>query len=234
MKKNQGSAKTYFILFIILIVAIIGIVFMLNMAEKTHKAAPLKPDSTEITTEKSNEPIIATNFSSSLLDIIGNNRFLNNYKEEISFSGAIFNFNCTSYDEEKKVCKEGSGLMNTGSALVPLFTYKNEKENYLKRADDYYIVVNDEFIVLVMNEVGVKKGIAKVMSRQGKFKYDIENVITGYKEGNKLQKGLYPSMHDNIMTYYACESGKVKVLSVDLNKPEEVEYLDDIEKVSCS
>ncbi|MDE6141727.1 MAG: hypothetical protein K2G03_03895, partial [Bacilli bacterium] len=206
----------------------------LNMANSARKATPLKNDSTTETTEKIDEPIITTNFSSSLLDIVGNNRFLDNYKEEVNYSGAIFNFNCTSYDEEKKVCNEGSGLMNTGSALIPLFTYKNEEDNYLKRADDYYIIVNDEFIILVMNEVGVKKGVAKVMNRQGKFMYEIENVITGYKEGKELYKGLYPSIKDNVITYYACESKSVKVLSLDLNKPEEIEYLDDIEKVSCS
>lgn len=234
MKKNQGSAKTYLILFIILFVAIVGIILMLNMAENAHKAAPLKNDSTSDTTKKVDEPIIVTNFSSSLMDIIGNNRFLDNYKEEVFYSGAVFNFNCTSYDEENKICKEGSGLMNTGSALVPLFTYKTEEENYLKRANDYYIIVNDDFIILVMNEVGVKKGVAKVMSRQGKYMYDIENVITGYREGEELYQGIYPSIKDNVITYYACESKKVKVLSLDLKKHEEIEYLDDIDKASCN
>lgn len=234
MKNNRGSAKTYLILFIILFVSIIGIILMLNMVETSHKATPLKNDSTTETTEKKDEPIIASNFSSSLADIIGNNRFLDNYKEEVIFSGAVFNFNCTNYDEEKKVCTEGSALMNIGTALVPLFTYKSEEENYLKRADDYYIIVNDGFIVLVMNEAGVKKGVAKVMSRYGKFKYDIENVITGYKDGKDILKGIYPSMNENVITYYACESKSVKVLSLDLNKPEEIEFLDDIEKASCN
>lgn len=234
MKNNRGSAKTYLILFIILFVAIIGIIIMLNMAENTHKATPLKNNNTTETTEKKDEPIIATNFSSSLMDIVGNNRFLNDYREEVLYSGAVFNFNCTKYDEEKEVCVEGSGLMNVGTALVPLFTYKNDEDNYLKRLDDYYIIVNDEFIVLVMNEVGVKKGIAKVLSRDGKFKYDIENVITGYNAGKDIVKGIYPSMKENKITYYACESKVVKVLSLDLNKPDEIEFLDDIEKVSCN
>lgn len=234
MRKNRGSAKTYLILFVILFVAIIGIILMLNMAEKARKAAPLRDDSTTETTSKKDDVIVTTNFSSSLLDIVGNNRFLDNYKEEVNYSGAVFNFNCTSYDEEEKVCKEGSGLMNTGSALVPLFTYKTDEENYLKRAEDYYIIVNDDFIILVMNEVGVKKGVAKVMSRQGEYKYDIENVITGYKNGTELYKGLYPNMMENKITYYACESKGVKLLSLDLNKPEEIEYLEDIEKVSCN
>lgn len=234
MKSNKSSTKTYIILFIILLVAIIGIIFLLNMAKNTKKVTPLKNDNTTTTEEKEDAPIAVTNFEVPLSDIIGDNRFLDNYKEEILYSGAVFNFNCTSYDEEKSECKEGSGLMNIGSALIPLFTYKNDQENYLKRSDDYYIIVNDDYIVLVSNEVGVKKGIAKVYGRDGNFKYDIENVITGYKEGTKVYKGLYPEIDKNNITYYACESKSVKVLSLDLGKPEEIEFIEDIEEVSCN
>lgn len=234
MKNNRGSAKTYLILFLILGVAIIGIIFMLQMAENAHRATPLKNDNTEAPEEPSDEPIIATNFTSALTDIIGTNRFLENYKEEINFSGAVFNFNCTKYNEEKKVCEEGSGLMNLGSALVPLFTYKNEEENYLKRSDDYYIIVNDYYIVLIYNQPGVKKGVAKVYTRNGKFKYDIEGVITGYKQDKEIINALYPNMEDNKITYYTCVQNKVKVASLDLGKPDEIEYIEDIEKVSCN
>lgn len=234
MKSNKSSTKTYIILFIILLVAMIGIIFMLNMAKNTKKVTPLKNDNTTTTEEKKDAPIAVTNFVAPLADIIGDNRFLNNYKEEILHSGVVFNFNCTSYDEEKNECIEGSGLMNIGTVLIPLFTYKNEQENYLKRADDYYIIVNDDYIILGSNEAGVKKGIAKVYSRDGKFKYNIENFITGYKEEKKLYKGLYPKIDDNKITYYACESGRVKVLSLDFGKPEEINYIEDIEKASCN
>lgn len=234
MKNNRGSTKTYLILFLILGIAIIGIVFMLQMAENSRKATPLKNDNTEPTSEKKDEPIIVTNFVVALTDVIGTNRFLENYEEEILYSGAVFHFNCTSYDEEKKTCQEGSGLMDVGTALVPLFTYKNDKENYLKRSDDYYIIVNDDYIVLFYNEAGVKAGVAKVYSRDGKFKYDIENVITGYYSGKELYKGLYPSMDKNKITYYACINKKVKVASLDLGNKEEIEYIEDIEKVSCN
>lgn len=52
MKNNRGSTKTYLILFLILGIAIIGIVFMLQMAENSRKATPLKNDNTEPTSEK--------------------------------------------------------------------------------------------------------------------------------------------------------------------------------------
>lgn len=232
MKNNRGNVRTYIILFLILGVAIIGIIFLLQMTEKANKATPLKNNNTEAT-DKEDEPIIATNFSSALTDIIGTNRFLENYKEEIIFSGAVFNFNCTSYDEEKMVCQEGSGLMNLGSALIPLFTYKSEEENYLKRSDDYYIVVNDNYVILIYNYVGVEKGVAKVYSRAGDYMYDIENVITGYTEGSTTSGGLYPNVDGNTITYYACIQNNVKIASLDLTNPDEIEYLEDIEKVSC-
>ncbi len=234
MKNNRGSARTYLILFFILGISIIGIIFILQMTEKAHKATPLKNENTEKTEEKKDEPIIATNFVAPLTDVIGNNRFLENYKEEIIYSGAVFNFNCTSYDEEKKVCVEGSGLMNVGTALIPLFTYKNEQENYLKKSDEYYIIVNDDYIVLVIDGRVDKSGIAKVYSRDGKFKYDIEGIITKYKQGKEEHKGLYPEMDKNKITYYNCVAKKVKVSVLDLAKPEEIEYIEDIEKVSCN
>lgn len=105
MKNNRGSTKTYLILFLILGIAIIGIVFMLQMAENSRKATPLKNDNTEPTSEKKDEPIIVTNFVVALTDVIGTNRFLENYEEEILYSGAVFHFNCTSYDEEKRLVK---------------------------------------------------------------------------------------------------------------------------------
>lgn len=180
------------------------------------------------------EPIAARPFQASLEEIIADNEFLYDYKVAVRYSGAEFNFNCTKYDEKNFTCLEGSGLMNTGSALIPLYTYKNEEDNYLNNREDYYIILNNENIIIITNKVGKKIGTAKIYDLKGEYISTISNVITGYKIGDRVYNRLYPSFTDNKFFYYTCDGSGVKIASTDIKNSNKITYEENIENATCN
>lgn len=190
------------------------------------------------TTKKAEEPVVepiaARPFEASLEEIIADNEFLYDYKVAVRYSGAEFNFNCTKYDEKNYTCLEGSGLMNTGSALIPLYTYKNEDNNYLNNREDYYIILNNENIIIITNKVGKRVGSAKIYDLKGEYISTIPDVITGYKMGDRVYNRLYPSFTDNKFFYYTCDGNVVKIASTDIKNTNKITYEENIENATCN
>lgn len=162
------------------------------------------------------EPVIVTNFKSSLSEITKGYRFEGNYHVELRYSGAKFNFNCTNFDKLKNECVAGSGLMDAGTALVPLYTYNKDEENYLTRPKDYHIIITDEYIILSFANSFKETGIVKIYDRKGKFIVELKDLILSYKADNKEHQGLYPTLNEGLIYYYTCDSNFVKVYGYDI------------------
>lgn len=241
--KGKSNKKSYIILFVILLVAFIGIFVLLEIAKNERKSKPLKENSTTptiniVTTTNviepdKNEEIGVKNFNASLEEIINGKTFYYDYEVSIKYSGALFDFNCTKYNEANSICVSGSGLMNTGNALIPLYTYENSEENYLLHQEDYYIIVNDNYIILTTNYVNKSSGNIRVYDKEGRFISKYNNVITGYKLNNKIVKRLYPNISDNLIYYYICDKNEVKIVSSNIEKNGNINYQEKIVNASC-
>ena len=162
------------------------------------------------------EPVIVTNFSSSLSEITKEYIFEDDYHVELRYSGAKFNFNCTNYDSINSKCVAGSGLMDAGTALIPLYTYTKDDDNYLVRPKDYHIMINDQYIILSYANSFKNTGLVKVYDRTGKFIVELKDLIMAYKVSGKEYQGLYPTLNNNLIYYYTCDANMVKVFGYDL------------------
>ena len=163
------------------------------------------------------EPVIVTNFKSSLSEITKEYRFEGNYHVELRYSGAKFNFNCTNFDKLKNKCVAGSGLMDAGTALIPLYTYSKDEDNYLTRPKDYHVIITDQYIILSFANSFKETGMVKIYDRKGKFIVELKDLILSYKVDNKEHQGLYPTLNENSIYYYTCDSNLVKVYGFDIS-----------------
>lgn len=163
------------------------------------------------------EEIKVDNFTASLETIIDGASFDFDYKVSKDYSGAKFNFNCTKYDEKNLICTEGSGLMNIGTGLYPLYTYKNSEDNILHHQYDYFIVITDKYVILTETYSFRNSGVAKIYDRNGTFITSVDNVIMGYKVGNKQHIRIHPTLNENILYYYSCDDSVVHVTSLNLD-----------------
>lgn len=168
------------------------------------------------------EPVIVTNFSASLNAITEGYAFDRDYSVELRYSGAKFNFNCTNFDKITSKCVSGSGLMDAGTALIPLYTYDNEEYNYLTRLKDYHITINDEYIILSYAYSFKESGKVKIYDRNGKFIIELDNLILSYKLNEKENIGLYPSITNNTIYYYTCTNNNVSVIGYDLTNSQSI------------
>lgn len=235
MKGNKLSTSTI-VAIIILLFSAVCMFMLLNYTAKSQKARTnnfneLKTTEETTTTNASdivvdelpenstpsedNIVINATNFSSSIKDILSGYEEIGNYKIELTHSGALFNFNCTSYNEETNICTSGSALMNTGTAVLPLYSYDKEEDNYFNHPEDFYIMLTDNNIIITSNYAGKRAGSIKVYDKQGNIKHEIQNVITGYYDGDLLDNEYYPNIsEDGNMYYYVCADNTIKINGV--------------------
>lgn len=236
-KEGKSNKKNYIAVFIVLVAALIFVFYLLNLAKPEKKAKPMTTQSTtsgvvsenDVTSQvvvdnNSNNTEIKTpvvieeisSFSASLYDIISNLSFYSNYDLTTYYHGVEFNFKCTNYDANTDKCHEGSALMKENNVLYPLFTYSNDNDNYFNNGKDFYIYFGDDLVVLVNNYVGVYVGNARFFDRNGSSLGSVSNVITGYKYGDNLFRGLYPNIEDNRFYYYSCNNGSVNISSVGI------------------
>lgn len=160
---------------------------------------------------------VVSNFSASLSDILNGVTPNGDYSYNTIYSGARFDFNCTNYDTNSNTCTKGSGLMTTSNAVIPLYTYDNENDNYLNKSDDYYIIVTDDNIILLMNSE------AKVYDKSGNYITSVYNIIYNYKYGDEDINLNYPFFtKDNKFDYYTCDNGIVHIKEVDINYPGDI------------
>ncbi len=224
MKSNAGGAKVYIVLAFVIVVALLMMFVLLSMASNAATKKPHFIPTTKSTT-KAPEPIIVTNFSAPLSLIIGDLEFLGDYEHVLRYSGAEFTFKCRDYQDGK--CLMGSAIMDVGTSKVELFNYDSDTNNYLLKANEYYIIVNDDYIILTMNKV------SKVLGRDGKEFFNIDDVITKYRYNNETYNSLYPTVVNNEFTYYAYSNSKVKISSINLVDHNEVKVIENIAGAIC-
>ena len=239
MKGNKLSTSTI-VAIIILLISAVSMFLLLNLTAKSQKARTNNFNqitSTDLLTttneadivvdelpqeeneETPQQEIKAVNFSSSIKDILSGYEEIGDYKIELVYNGALFNFNCTSYDQDTNTCKSGSALMNTGSAVLPLYSYDKEEDNYYNHPEDFYIIIKDDNIIITTNTAGKKAGSIKIYDSKGNIKHEIPNVITGFIESEVLDNEYYPNIseEDGNMYYYVCDNNTVKINGVSFN-----------------
>lgn len=171
--------------------------------------------SSTTTVPLSTKPIKVTPFSASLEPIMYGLNFNFDYKVTTEYSGAKFNFNCTKYDEKNFLCLEGSGLMNIGTGLIPLYTYKDPSDNVLFRRHDYHIIVQDNYVVLTEAYAFKKTGTIKVYNKDGVFLTSVDKVLMSYKVNGKNYMRIHPTLTNNVLYYYSCNDGAVNVSALN-------------------
>lgn len=232
MKDDKNNPTLYIATFIVIIIVLIVMFLLLHMANDVTKKRYV-PETTT-TTKKKDEPVIVTNFTAPLALIIGDTDFYENYEKEIRYSGAKFIFKCQDFDQEKDICAKGIATMDAGTATVTLFEYSDEENNYLKKSGNYYIIVNDDYIILVSDGIKDKVGSARVISRYGKDVMTIDNIITGYIVHDEYYSGMYPAVEGNNFNYYMCDSGKVKIATSDLTNKDNFKILQNVDEGICN
>ena len=238
MKNKKLGAGTKIAIFM-LVVSIIVMFVLLNYSSKLQRAKVNNLNGTTTTTvpkvdnlddNKDNKTTVK-NFKASLADVLYGIELKDNYKVETYYSGAKFNFNCTSYKDNK--CVEGSALMNINDISLPLYTYDKEENNYYNHLSDYYIIKTDDNILLVDNYAGKKAGKIRIYDKEGNKVSEITNVITGYISNNELIDQLYPNIVDGKLSYYSCDKNKVTTMTVNINNPGIVITKNQVAGVKC-
>ena len=177
------------------------------------------------------EQIVVKPFKASLADILYGKELVGNYKLETYYSGAKFNFNCIKYEFDK--CISGSALMNIGTAILPLYSYDKYEDNFDNYKEDYYIMVNENNIILTYNYAGMMPGKIKIYDLNGNKLSEINNVITGYIINNNLENQLYPSLNDKELKYYSCQSNQVYKTGVNIDNPGVLLLNEKVKGVKC-
>lgn len=250
MNKKGASIKSYIILILILLIALIFIFYLLVSEKSSRKAKPMtenkqsetttinKDDQTTTTTlvidnnTENTTPINVeevSNFGAPLSEIIKSLDLYGDYNITTYYHGVEFDFKCTKYDEEQYTCTQGSALMKINDALYPLFTYSNESDNFLLRASDFYILLNDELVLFVTNSLETKDGIIRIFDRNGVSKGTLKNTLISYVYEDYFLDNLYPNIQDNKIYYYACENNNVLIKYADLGNYSNTHILQRVE-----
>lgn len=240
--KGLKQTKMYIILVIIFLIALIAIFYLVESNNKSIGAKPLTTSSTstlatKITNEatdkkddnnENNEQnnLLASPFSSPLSDIIYGYEFDGNYKISINYNNAVFDFNCNSYSDTELSCIEGSGLMRYNDLTIPLYTYIGSDNNILNYAEDYYIDMQENYIFLTNNHVGVSSGKTSIYNYQGNMIGEVNNVVTGYVLNEKKYNVLYPNYNNQELTFYYVENGLIKIGYVDVHDPKRISEIE--------
>lgn len=237
---NKKGAKNSYIIMIIIFIVILVLLFVLlelsknSLSDDEPTIDPTDPISTSSTSTTSTTSSITTtqnqqnnqgnsevvqveNFSASLEQIANGLLFMGNYSVETNYSGVNFLFKCDEYDEESVECISGSATMSVNDITIPLYSYNSEGTNYLENVNDYYIILNDNYVVTTYNIAGSQVGEAKIYDRSGKLLETVDNVITGYMMNGKLYERLFPNITDNLYYFYSCSNNRVTISSINLD-----------------
>lgn len=250
--KGKGNVRSYIAVVIILVSALIFMFYLLNSEKERLNAKPMTEGTTktnevinneneDITTTTTiaidnNEGVITpiniepvSNFSSSLDEIIGDLGFFGDYNVTTFYHGVELTFKCTNYTEESGVCSAGSALMKVNDALYPLYTYDNSLDNYLLRGEDYYIVLNDDMVMLYTTHSGVSAGSARIFDLRGIQVGTLNSTLLGYKLGDNYHSRLYPNFEDGRIYYYSCDNNLVSVKYAEINNYANTQVLESVE-----
>ena len=241
--KNNNSTSSFIILFLFFLVAIIFMLIFLHImsikrniedANDTEETTSLTTNVTESTTTSTTAVLpVDVNFEASLARILSDTELEKKYNIEVGYSDAIFTFKCATYDEADKLCEAGSALMTIDDITFNLYTFASSSYDYSLRANDYYIIVKDDYVILAMNKAGIEPGIMKIYTKKGKNIKDVKNYISGYLNGDHITNMQYPKIENDELSLFYCNKNKVYKTSLDLKNNFAVLSEEKIEGVSC-
>ena len=156
-KVNVYNTTASFIIFsIILVLGIVGMFMFLNLMGRNTTY----PDLETTTTENKSETTTTTTTSSDtntisyvakLSNIIGSTKIQKDYDVRIEYQGTNYYFRCTKYDKDNNECNTGFALLNYDNVSIPLYIFDNKEDDFLNNNDEYYIIVDGEYVVLTYN-----------------------------------------------------------------------------------
>jgi hypothetical protein len=238
--KANNSTSSFILLFLFFLIAIIFMLIFLhilsikrNIEETSDIEVTSKVTTSETTTVKTTTEKVEVSFEASLEKILKGTELEKKYDVEVGYNDAIFNFKCATYDEENKVCESGSALMTIDDITYNLYTFASSTYDYSIRPNDYYIIVQDEYVILSMNKAGIEPGIMKIYNRKGKNLKDVRNYISGYLSGNNITNMKYPEYSDKKLSVYYCNKNKVYKTVLDFNNDFAVLSDEIINDVTC-
>ena len=239
--KTNNSTSSFILLFLFFLVAIIFMLVFLHIlsikrdAEEENNSnvtSSITSSTTETTTTITTSPV-EVNFEASLARILSDTELVKKYNVEVGYNDAIFTFKCATYDEENKVCESGSALMTIDDITFNLYTFASSSYDYSIRPNDYYVIVQDNYVILAMNKAGIEPGVMKIYTKKGKSIKDIKNYISGYLNGDHITNMQYPKIENDELSLFYCNKNKVYKTSLDLKNNFAVISDEKIEGVSC-
>ncbi len=230
-KVNVYNTTASFIIFsFILVLGIVGMFMFLNLMGRNTTY----PDLETTTTENKSETTTTTTTSSDtntisyvakLSNIIGSTKIQKDYDVRIEYQGTNYYFRCTKYDKDNNECNTGFALLNYDNVSIPLYIFDNKEDDFLNNNDEYYIIVDGEYVVLTYNNK------TTIYTKDGKTYHTIDKVLTEFNTTDssisKVNSSI-PIIKDDTLIYYNCDTNTVikKVLSLknkQLNSSEKID-----------
>lgn len=234
-KENKKGNNTFVILGLMLLIAVILCFIMLYIINNTEKVTPIDIKATTTTEAVENKPEERelVPFSASLKEILFEENIMFEYKVETYYSGYKFNITCSRYNTEEGKCSQGSGMMSYNDVVLTLYTFEDDEDDYLDHLEDYYIIVDNSHVVLLNNKVGHSGGSARIYNYDGSYVGEVKNAMTGYNLGDRVINELYPSITDNSLYLYVCDSGNVRISSVSFDDVDAIGIEDTVSQATC-
>ncbi len=217
-----------FLLIAILIVLGVLIFNVVNNTKEIEKNRPTTTASTNVTTTATTETTSAnirdteiTNFNGYLNMIIeGESDLDGNYNKMIKYKGMYFEFICLSFDYDAYTCNSGKGSLVLPESTIPLYEFKEEKDDFIKHSEHLYLsLVNDKILIAkCYDEPGTSSFV--VYGLNGKYIGGKENITTTYYHNMGMSKSLVPSLSNEdspeTVSYYQCLKGNKSKRNIGL------------------
>ena len=219
---STGSFVLLFVFFLGSIVFMLGFLHLLSIKKNMEDTSNIS--TTDVTTKKIVDPVVTTTkevglikFDASLARILSDTELVGKYNTEVGYEDARFIFKCATYNEADKTCVSGSASMIVNDDItINLYIFGSSNYDYSIRPNDYYIIVQDDYIIISMNKAGIEPGIMKIYNRKGKNLKDIKNYISGYLSNDHITNMQYPVYEDNKVTMHYCDKNVVHKSTIDL------------------
>ena len=213
MKENKkinvySSTATFVIFSLILAGSIIGMFMFIKLMGENTKYEEEKPRTTTKVVETTKEVIpndSPVSYVTTLKDVIVDNIFDNNYSISVDYQNTNYYFKCTNYDEDKKDCVSGIALLQYNNNAIPLYVFNDSSNDFARNNKDFYIIVEEDYVVFTYD------GLSEIYTSKGEEHTILKNVLTSYKGTDEavLYKDKYPTLKDNNLEYYLCDTNTV-------------------------
>ena len=238
--KANNSTSSFILLFLFFLIAItfmLGFLSILSMKKTSDDNKESSIDETTTTTVTTTtvktEPV-ELNFEASLARILSDTELVGKYNIEVGYQNAKFIFKCSTYNEAEDVCEMGSAsMMLNDNITYNLYTFASSTYDHSLRPNDYYIIVQDDYVIISMNKVGIEPGVMKIYNRKGKNVKDIKNYISGYLKEDRIINMQYPEYDNGILKLYYCNKNTVVKSTVDLTENFKEITSENLSDVTC-